>query len=149
MQNEMNNHSFLPRVAHAFSLQSGACRTTAAWMVRCGRCCIHHIEYIPDSQSNVRAEKGLYSVSGYSMRERGHVVIPKPMHIMKYCVNRNANRVSYYIYISLKKSLEESRKAIGKWTCETPVRTKTQQKMCEIAAPSPNQRKKTRSESKI
>ena len=35
---------------------SGACRTTAAWTVRCGRCCIHQIEFM------ILSPKSIYGV---------------------------------------------------------------------------------------
>ena len=49
-------------------INSGKCRSTAPWIVICGRSCIHH-RYIQDSESKVHIpmlrEKGLSYISGY------------------------------------------------------------------------------------
>ena len=44
---------------------SGAGRTTAAWIIRCGRRCIHHIEYIIQRSYTLPRGKDLSYVSGY------------------------------------------------------------------------------------
>ena len=54
----------MPRVVHTLAFyNSGACRGTATWAVRSGRCCINRIEDMILSPTSIYV--GSFYVSGY------------------------------------------------------------------------------------
>ena len=93
-----NEYSLSCRVSDMpLHINSGTCRTTAPWIVRCGRSCIQHIEYIHDSKSKVHLpmlrEKGLSYISGYENEDMSLDL--HSLHTIKELVNSHSNHVSY------------------------------------------------------
>ena len=143
MKYQINSHScrlsYIP-----LHCNSGACRTTAAWIVtRCGRCCINLINYsiLNPKSFMVWRENNLYLRFGiWEIQENEEMW---DLHLSTSSNSRQQTcepRVVNTIYFSWIKQIGKQLKNVQKLFPKTGLRIEKQSKVIEIAAPTFNQR---------
>ena len=137
MQYEIISHSC--RVSYIpLHCNSGACRITAAWIVTCVRCCIHHNEYM------ILSQKSIYGVSREGPVLRFGIWENEGMWDLQLCTQWNITSTAMitacrtYISWIRKVAKSKTKKKEQKLDSETRVRIEKQSKLSEIAAPTLN-----------